>query len=89
VAAGGVKGESAGGYLVEGSCPTDKLRKWFAHDPKKCDEFRKRYREELEAQKEWVQQLKRLEKEHGMVTLLFAARDEKHNNAVALKEILK
>ncbi len=69
--------------------PSDALRKWFAHDPKKWDGFRTRYRDELKAKKELVQQLKRLEKERGTLTLLYAARDVKHNNAVALKEILK
>lgn len=69
--------------------PTHELRKWFDHDPAKWDQFRKRYREELSASGEALKQIKRLEREHGEIVLLYSARDDKHNNAVALKEILK
>lgn len=69
--------------------PSDTLRQWFAHDPKKWKGFQQRYREELKVKRELLRQLKRLEKEHGTLTLLYAARDVKHNNAAALKEILK
>ncbi|WP_306534272.1 DUF488 domain-containing protein [Geobacter sp.] len=67
--------------------PSDELRKWFGHDPARWDEFRERYRRELEAKAEFLDQLRGLTKK-GTVTLLFAAKDEEHNNAVALKEIL-
>ncbi len=67
--------------------PSDELRKWFGHDPARWDEFRERYRRELEAKAELLDQLRGLTKK-GTVTLLFAAKDEEHNNAVALKEIL-
>ena len=67
--------------------PSDGLRKWFAHDPGKWDEFRDRYQREL---KRNVQPLAHLRKEahQGKVTLLFAAKDTEHNNAVVLKHIL-
>ena len=68
--------------------PSHELRKWFAHDPAKWDHFRKRYREELTAHADVLQQIRQLEKEHGEVVLLYAARDAKRNNAVALREIL-
>lgn len=69
--------------------PSDKLRKWFSHDPKKWDEFRKRYKDELKDKKEWLEKIKQSEKEKKIVTLLYAAKDEEHNNAVALKEIVE
>lgn len=68
--------------------PSDALRKWFAHDPLRWAEFKRRYREELRDKKTQVKALRDLEKEHGRVTLLFAAKDEAHNNARALAEIL-
>ncbi|WP_298438815.1 DUF488 family protein [Geobacter sp.] len=67
--------------------PSDELRKWFGHDPARWEEFRERYRRELEAKGEPLERLRALAGK-GTVTLLFAARDEEHNNAVVLKEIL-
>lgn len=67
--------------------PSDELRKWFGHDPARWDEFRERYRQELEAKAEILDHLRSMAKK-GTVTLLFAARDEEHNNAVALREML-
>ena len=68
--------------------PTTELRKWFGHDPAKWEEFCKRYRVDLEQNKDAVNLLKQKSKE-GTITLVYAARDEKHNSAVALKEILE
>lgn len=68
--------------------PSDALRKWFSHDPSKWNEFRKRYVRELEKRPEAVAQLK----QHvgkGVTTLVYSAKDEQHNNAVALKEYLE
>ncbi len=67
--------------------PSDELRKWFGHDPARWAEFRTRYREELKGHGELIDRL-RAEARTGTVTLLFAAKDEEHNNAVVLKEIL-
>lgn len=69
--------------------PSDALRKWFGHEPEKWNEFRKRYRAELEKKKDLVAQLKKLEKEHGTLTLVFSAKDESHNQAVVLAEALR
>lgn len=69
--------------------PSDALRKSFCHDVKKWPDFQKRYRLELAKKKELVDALKKLEKEHGTLTLLFGARDEEHNQAVVLAETLK
>lgn len=64
--------------------PSAALRKWFAHDPAKWGEFLVRYHRELAQNPEGVTQLRGLAKKR-MVTLLYAARDEQHNNAVALQ----
>jgi uncharacterized protein YeaO (DUF488 family) len=69
--------------------PSDALRKWFAHKPERWSEFRKRYRTELAKKKPFVADLRKMEKDHGTVTLLFGAKDYGHNQAVALAEILK
>jgi uncharacterized protein YeaO (DUF488 family) len=68
--------------------PGAPLRKWFGHDPAKWDEFRKRYFRELEGKAELVAELRRAGAKRT-VTLLFAAHDEEHNNAVALAEYLR
>jgi uncharacterized protein YeaO (DUF488 family) len=69
--------------------PSDALRKWFGHEPKRWEGFQKRYREELKQESAAVGQLKELQKEHGIVTLLYSAHDEEHNQAVALEAFLK
>jgi uncharacterized protein YeaO (DUF488 family) len=69
--------------------PSEQLRKWFGHEPEKWPEFQKRYRAELTQKKQLLAELKGLEKNHGTLTLLFGARDEEHNHAVVLLDILK
>ena len=69
--------------------PSDALRKWFGHDPKKWPEFQKKYRAELEKKKELVKELKKMKKEHETLTLLFGAKDEEYNQAVVLATVLK
>lgn len=65
--------------------PSTELRKWFGHDPDKWKEFRKRYRQELKKNKEQVSFLKEQVK-NGVVTLVYGAKDEVHNEALVLKE---
>ena len=67
--------------------PSDQLRKWYAHDPKKWAEFRKRYFSDLDTKRELVNQIVQKTKE-GDVTLLYSSKEEKINNAVALKEYI-
>lgn len=67
--------------------PSTELRKWFDHDPKKWDQFRKRYLTELKQKKDLLKFLKQKIKE-GTVTFIYAARDEEYNSAVVLKAIL-
>jgi len=68
--------------------PSDDLRRWFGHDPAKWEEFLRRYRAELEGKEEALARLRR-EANEGTVTLLYAAKDEEHNNAVALKRYIE
>ena len=68
--------------------PSDELRKWFDHVPARFEKFRLRYRDELAAQSERLDELrKRSAKDR--VTILYAARDREHNNAVVLTELLR
>ena len=67
--------------------PSETLRKWFAHDPAKWQEFRRRYRKELQTREDIIGAL-RSEAEKGTVTLLFAAKDTEHNNAIVLMEVI-
>jgi uncharacterized protein YeaO (DUF488 family) len=68
--------------------PSPELRKWFAHDPAKWSEFKRRYRRELRGRPEPVDELRRLCR-RGTVTLVYAARDEQHNGALVLAEYLQ
>jgi len=68
--------------------PSAQLRKWFSHEPSKWAEFKKRYREELKDKRELIDRL-RSEAENGTLTLLYAAKDREHNNAVVLKEVIE
>ncbi len=67
--------------------PSAALRRWFGHDPARWPAFRQQYRAELQGS----DALRRLRQyaEAGRVTLVYAARDEAHNNAVALREFLQ
>jgi uncharacterized protein YeaO (DUF488 family) len=68
--------------------PSDELRKWFGHDPTKWLEFRRRYFAELEAKADLVAQV-RDRARTGVVTLLFGAKDEEHNQAAALRDYVQ
>jgi uncharacterized protein YeaO (DUF488 family) len=85
----GVQGETLhlAGWLKE-LAPSDRLRKWFSHDPAKWAEFQQRYAAELDAHPEAWQPLAEAARE-GDVTLLYAAHDAEHNNAVALRQYLE
>jgi uncharacterized protein YeaO (DUF488 family) len=67
--------------------PSDELRRWFDHVPGRFEEFRVRYRNELEPHAEKLEEL-RGRASKGPVTIVYAARDEQHNNAVVLGELL-
>jgi len=68
--------------------PSEKLRNWFAHDPRKWEAFKRRYRKELEGKEDLTEQLKDISRK-GTLTLVYSAKDELHNQAEALKEFLE
>jgi uncharacterized protein YeaO (DUF488 family) len=68
--------------------PSDALRRWFAHDPAKWSEFRKRYFRELDSDPEAMRPIRDASR-LGRVTLVYSARDTEHNNAIALKDYLQ
>jgi uncharacterized protein YeaO (DUF488 family) len=67
--------------------PSSELRKWFAHEPRRFDGFKERYREELD-HNQVVQALLETAAAHHKLTLLYSAHDPAHNQAVVLKEYL-
>ncbi|MBX2983857.1 MAG: DUF488 domain-containing protein [Flavobacteriales bacterium] len=67
--------------------PSTELRKWFGHEPPKYPEFKKRYTKELQAMPDHLDHIKALARKHR-VTLLYGAKDEEHNQAVVLREVL-
>ena len=67
--------------------PSTELREWFAHDPSRWAGFRRRYIRELHRNSAEVMRLAEMA-ENGLVTLVFAAKDEEHNNAVVLRDYL-
>jgi uncharacterized protein YeaO (DUF488 family) len=68
--------------------PSTDLRRWFGHDPAKWTEFERRYREELAARPEALAPLLDAARS-GPVTLVYGAKDERHNEAVILKAVLE
>lgn len=84
----GIKKEKAAiDEWLKDIAPSDELRKWFSHDPKKWPEFRSRYKKELKGKEEITEKLRK-EGKRGKITLLFSAKDAEHNNAVVLKEVI-
>jgi uncharacterized protein YeaO (DUF488 family) len=77
------------GLWLKEIAPSPELRKSFGHDPDKWDWFRTSYLEELKEKSELISSVKKLEQEKGKVTLVYAAKDKKHNNAVVLQELVK
>ena len=67
--------------------PSTELRQWFGHDSDRWTEFRKRYRAELQGHGEQLDRIRALARK-GVVTLVYSARDEEHNDAVVLKGVL-
>ena len=67
--------------------PSDALRRWFGHDPSRWEEFRRRYRAELSHNAALLNELQAIAQK-GRLTLVYAARDEVHNEAVVLRDVL-
>src|SRR5262249_54607483 len=74
---------------IKGVAPSTKLRQWFGHDPARWLEFQRRYRSELKANADALAEVRKLRTGRGRLTLLFAAHDEDHNNAVVLAAVLR
>jgi uncharacterized protein YeaO (DUF488 family) len=68
--------------------PSTELRKWFGHDPVKWDEFRRRYRQELDSRPDAWEPIVSAAR-RGPVTLVYSSHDTAHNNAVVLQEYLE
>ena len=77
-------------HWLKGLAPSTELRKWFGHDPEKWPEFRERYLEELTSgdASEDLEAFRKLLEQHDRITLVFAAKDTEHNNAVALRDYI-
>ena len=81
------KAEAAIEQWMKEIAPSTELRKWFGHDPAKWVEFCRRYREELRRNGELLGELRSLARK-GTVTVVYSARDEAHNDAIVLRDLL-
>lgn len=68
--------------------PSTELRTWFAHDPARFEEFRRRYVEELRAHRTEIAELRRRARV-GTLTLVYSAKDSEHNDAVVLADVVR
>ncbi len=68
--------------------PSNELRKWYHADYEKWDEFKKKYKKELENNEEAFNELKSVVKKNKTVTFVYSSKEEKFNNAFALREFL-
>jgi uncharacterized protein YeaO (DUF488 family) len=85
----GVRKEEAGiDQWLKEIAPSNELRKWYSHDPSKWSEFKRRYWIELDAKKDVLLNIAKQAKE-GKVTFVFGSKEEKLNNAAALKEYIE
>jgi uncharacterized protein YeaO (DUF488 family) len=84
----GVKKENAAlDQWAKDLAPSTELRKWFGHDPARWPEFRRRYIAELRQHSQQISELRDLAR-RDTITLIYAARDELHNEAIVLRDVL-
>jgi uncharacterized protein YeaO (DUF488 family) len=84
----GVKKDAAAINLwAKDLAPSTELRKWFGHDPAHWEEFRRRYTAEIRQHTEHLDKIRKLA-QRGTVTLIYAARDQEHNEAVIIRDML-
>ncbi|MGH8225448.1 MAG: DUF488 domain-containing protein [Gammaproteobacteria bacterium] len=83
------KDKAALDHWFKDLAPSNELRHWFDHEPDKWDGFQRRYHAELTANKPAVAPLRKLLRTEKKVTLLFGAKEERYNNAVALAKYLR
>ena len=82
------KARAAVDLWIKDVAPSPDLRKWFGHDPARWKQFKQRYWNELKNKNDDVDVLRRKARE-GKVTFIYAAHDEEHNGALALKEFIE
>src|SRR5687768_5759652 len=75
-------------FWLKDAAPSDELRRWYGHDPRRWESFAARYRAELEQRTDLLRLLDELRR-RGRVTLLYGARDTARNNAIVLREVLE
>ena len=81
------KADAAIDHWAKELAPSTELRKWFGHETSRWEEFRKRYAAEIHQHRYELDRLRDLARQ-GVVTLVYAAHDQEHNDAVVLREIL-
>ncbi len=67
--------------------PSTELRKWFGHEPSRWAEFRRRYADEIEQKPQLLAQLRDIARQ-GVLTMVYSAHDEQHNDALVLQELI-
>ncbi len=82
------KDRAAVDLWIKDVAPSPELRRWFNHDPTRWDEFQRRYRAELRQKRDVVDELRQKCRD-GIVTFVYAARDEEHNSALVLRAYLE
>ncbi len=81
------KTDAAIGLWAKELAPSTELRQWFDHDPARWAEFHRRYADEVQLHPEQFAAVAELARQ-GVITLVFAAHDETHNNAVVMRDLL-
>ena len=75
-------------FWLKDAAPSDRLRRWYGHEPRRWESFAAKYRAELAQRTDLLRLLDELRR-RGRVTLLYGARDTARNNAVVLREVLE
>ena len=83
------KQESQIDYWLKDIAPSNELREWFNHDVAKWEDFKQKYKQEIQSNPEALQEMQAIIDGQDQTTLVFAAKDQQHNNAVALLEYLQ
>ena len=81
------KAEAAIDVWMKDIAPSTELRRWFGHQVERWPEFRRRYAAELRRRPDLLEELRTMARK-GPITLVFAAHDAAHNDAVVLQELL-
>lgn len=84
---GVTKARAAIDHWMKEIAPSTELRKWFGHDPARWEDFRRRYAEQIRQNPDLLGELRGVARA-GPLTLVYAAHDEAHNDAVVLREVI-